>query len=80
MQFQGGFSCRVCTISLLNEENTEIVSTNCYPEDVNSMQSFNLEFSVTSDIKFKCLKLQFKDTTDFFGRITIYSLDVMKVT
>ena len=46
--------------------------TAIYPEDVNKKQVFD----VPSLEPIQALKLTFEESSDFFGRITIYDLDV----
>ena len=46
--------------------------TAIYPEDVNRKQVFD----VLSLETIQGLKLTFEESSDFFGRITIYDLDV----
>jgi hypothetical protein len=41
-------------------------------KDCNDMQQFNTEDSTPS----RYLKITFGTTTDFYGRVTVYSLDV----
>ena len=45
-----------------------------YPEDVNRQQAFGLP--VASEDGFVGLKLTFDESSDFFGRITVYDLAV----
>ena len=44
-----------------------------YPNDSNKYQEFNLD----SIGCFKKLKIIFHDSTDFYGRITIYKIDFL---
>lgn len=46
--------------------------TEVYPEDVNRTQSFDLPEEDTV----KALKLVFEESSDFFGRITVYGVDL----
>ncbi|KAM8962380.1 nuclear receptor 2C2-associated protein [Pelodytes ibericus] len=71
IQFQGGFSSETCLLegSLNNAEFLKIADL--YPEDINALQKFSFsEHPVTK------LKISFSKSTDFFGRIIIYHLDV----
>ncbi|GAM27133.1 hypothetical protein SAMD00019534_103080, partial [Acytostelium subglobosum LB1] len=43
-----------------------------YPEDINIVQVFPLDIKMARQIK-----IVFKESTDFFGRITIYKMDVI---
>ena len=67
--FQGGFVGR--EMSLMNDKQ-EVVGF-FYPEDKNTTQIFDLNApTLTSS-----LKVLFKGSTDFFGRITVYDFDVV---
>ncbi|KAL3866821.1 hypothetical protein ACJMK2_044083 [Sinanodonta woodiana] len=73
IQFQGGFAGRECSIEGSEVPGREMKKiAEFYPEDVNSLQIFQLpgEPTVAS------LKILFLNSTDFFGRITIYKLDI----
>ena len=81
VQFQGGFSCRKCLVTLTSDEKKVQTLSTCYPKDSNAKQSFNLSFNDVpkdSSFKFSMLKILFTDLTDFFGRMIIYSLDIKK--
>jgi hypothetical protein len=68
----GGFCGKKCEIQKEVENSFETHSF-FYPDDSNKFQEFPLE-------KFenvKKLKIIFHDSTDFFGRITIYKIDFL---
>jgi hypothetical protein len=44
-----------------------------YPEDINPTQTFNVK--PTEGLK--RVKIIFEESTDFYGRITVYKLDVL---
>ncbi|PPR06598.1 hypothetical protein CVT24_001783 [Panaeolus cyanescens] len=81
--FQGGFVGTRCSISIpsiANEDGSNkkewTVVTHIYPEDVNRKQSFDL---LETESRFPAqgvsgLRLVFEESSDFFGRITIYDL------
>lgn len=52
-----------------------------FPEDVNRVQSFQLQGGIQGDESaapaITQLKLVFEESSDFFGRITIYDLDII---
>lgn len=52
--------------------------TSIYPEDVNRLQKFELADAECDTIEsgVRILRLEFEDSSDFFGRITIYDLQV----
>ena len=66
IQFQGGFVGKSCQL-IVNNDQTSPVSF--YPEDSNKLQTFHVDFQ-----NVQTLKIVFNDSTDFFGRITIYQL------
>jgi len=81
--FQGGFVGRQCSIAVgMQLDNLEIIST-IDPVDDNSLQTFQLnrEESLPQAISesfFTCRYLQviFPESTDFYGRVTIYKFQV----
>lgn len=77
IQFQGGFAGKDCTmiISKVKEIDSEELKQEFYPEDVNKAQVFALKEPV-KDVK--SLRLVFDSSFDFFGRIVIYSLEVLR--
>ncbi|KAM8794913.1 nuclear receptor 2C2-associated protein [Eudromia elegans] len=72
VQFQGGFSSRLCTLEgcRTGEELAKI--SELYPEDSNALQIFQVQETVLDK-----LKITFEKGTDFFGRIVIYHLRVL---
>ena len=76
--FQGGFVGKKCTIGAISPQSAQSGASSydnlaiIYPEDVNKKQSFCLPDcgSITQ------LNLLFNESSDFFGRITIYDLQV----
>ncbi|CAG2066527.1 unnamed protein product, partial [Timema podura] len=76
MQFQGGFTGKDCEVVLKTQTDPLGKSEPFYPEDVNSVQSFNLKEPVlTNNVRFV-----FNSSTDFFGRIVIYKLELLNHT
>ncbi|XP_053740738.1 nuclear receptor 2C2-associated protein [Synchiropus splendidus] len=73
VQFQGGFSAKACRLegSLRGEDTKEIHQF--YPEDNNSLQSFPIQEAPSVDK----VKIMFENSADFFGRIIVYSLDLL---
>lgn len=75
--FQGGFVGVECDIILIeiDDHGQELNNVICtiYPEDINDLQEFYLSepFEIYSkDI----LQLKFKKSSDFYGRITVYTV------
>ncbi|KAJ6587120.1 galactose-binding domain-like protein [Mycena vulgaris] len=81
LTFQGGFVGTRCAVKvpLQSSEtgNNWQTLTYIYPEDINGRQEFSLESessaSVISD-GIDRLRLEFEESSDFFGRITLYDL------
>ncbi|XP_063003141.1 nuclear receptor 2C2-associated protein [Elgaria multicarinata webbii] len=73
VQFQGGFASRKCTVQGCRKGEDLSQVAEFYPEDTNSLQSFALQEAPLSDK----LKINFENSTDFFGRIIVYQLDVL---
>lgn len=57
-------------VSCLPEENENMFSFEA--EDTNEMQEFEFDEEFTCSL----LRLQFDNSTDFYGRITIYRIEV----
>ncbi|KAI9207605.1 galactose-binding domain-like protein [Polychytrium aggregatum] len=74
LMFQGGFVGKECEL-LVSQDGGWVHVMDFYPEDSNSAQSFAVpEPSQKSGQRFKIV---FKSSTDFYGRITVYKLDVL---
>lgn len=74
--FQGGFAGKKCVLvgSIENSPNDyNIEVSTVYPEDISSKQIFT--FDPTEGLK--RLKIVFEESTDFYGRVTVYTLDVI---
>ncbi|KZT43871.1 hypothetical protein SISSUDRAFT_977772, partial [Sistotremastrum suecicum HHB10207 ss-3] len=73
--FQGGFVGRRCVIGKVQGDGQSRTWTTIYPEDVNRKQVFSLPaLEPSEDDGVYGLKLTFEESSDFFGRITIYDL------
>lgn len=80
LTFQGGFVGTRCNISVLYPKDESESSTPSepkhlvyiYPEDANRKQTF--ELPETPPVKE--MKLVFEESSDFFGRITVYDLQI----
>eukprot|EP01100_Stratorugosa_tubuloviscum_P001611 TRINITY_DN1365_c2_g1_i2.p1 TRINITY_DN1365_c2_g1~~TRINITY_DN1365_c2_g1_i2.p1 ORF type:complete len:163 (+),score=55.36 TRINITY_DN1365_c2_g1_i2:45-491(+) len=70
--FQGGFTSKIIQLEIKvdEEQNWKLFQNEFYPEDSNLLQQFNV--NMTESIV--QLKINFIDSNDFFGRITIYKL------
>ncbi|XP_071583902.1 nuclear receptor 2C2-associated protein [Heliangelus exortis] len=72
IQFQGGFSSRLCTLEGCRAGEELVRRSTLYPQDVHAMQRFQVEEMVLDK-----LKITFEDSMDFFGRIVVYHLGVL---
>ncbi|CAL8268699.1 unnamed protein product [Arctogadus glacialis] len=90
VQFQGGFSGRTCRLEGCVGGGEFTALSQFYPEDNNSLQiSFVLLFRICHNDHMEYsfpiqevpavsrLKIVFEDSSDFFGRIVVYSLDIL---
>jgi len=76
--FQGGFvgtRCAVC-IPGIDSNSTWQILCHLYPEDVNRRQNFDLVPTQSELLEggVSSIKLVFEESSDFFGRITVYDL------
>lgn len=72
IQFQGGFAGKNCWIEASKDGAEFSKQEDFYPEDMNKAQRFELQRPCTA----KCFKFVFSESTDFFGRITVYQLQL----
>ncbi|XP_069006239.1 nuclear receptor 2C2-associated protein [Embiotoca jacksoni] len=73
IQFQGGFSAKTCSIKGSPKDGDFTELSHFYPEDDHSLQSFPIQEAPAVDR----VKIMFENSADFFGRIIVYSLDVL---
>lgn len=73
MQFQGGFVGKDCSVVLEDSTGKQIHNEPFYPDDVNAKQIFTLSSVVPNAVK---VRVNFKGSTDFFGRIIVYSYEL----
>ncbi|NXI69091.1 NR2CA protein, partial [Anseranas semipalmata] len=80
IQFQGGFSSRLCTLEGCRTGEELVKISDLYPDDTNAMQisfaTLRAGFQVEETALDK-LKITFENSTDFFGRIVVYHLRVL---
>ena len=76
LTFQGGFVGTKCAVqALIESERPSWNTLTCvYPEDVNRQQKFELDVSSALPDGTDGIRLVFEQSSDFFGRITIYDL------
>ncbi|TPX68601.1 hypothetical protein SpCBS45565_g03009 [Spizellomyces sp. 'palustris'] len=81
IMFQGGFAGKECKLVGVvdhrrpEEEQWEDL-LNFYPEDSNSLQVFPIKEGASKQ-PWRKLRIIFLNSTDFYGRVTIYRLDVV---
>ncbi|XP_067369356.1 nuclear receptor 2C2-associated protein [Channa argus] len=73
IQFQGGFSAKTCRLEGCRKDGAFKVIGHFYSEDNNSLQSFPIQETPTVDK----VKIIFENSADFFGRVIVYSLDIL---
>lgn len=73
VQFQGGFSAKTCRLEGCPKDGDFTGISQFYPEDNNSLQSFPIQ-EAPALVK---VKIMFENSADFFGRIIVYSLDIL---
>lgn len=73
MQFQGGFVGKDCTVVIEDGQGQLLHNEPFYPDDVNAKQIFTLSSVVANAKK---VRVNFKGSTDFFGRIIVYSYEL----
>ncbi|XP_068447543.1 nuclear receptor 2C2-associated protein [Clinocottus analis] len=73
VQFQGGFSAKTCRLDGCPKDGALTEISHFYPEDDNSLQSFPIQEAPAVDK----VKIKFGNGADFFGRIIVYSLDIL---
>lgn len=83
MQFQGGFVAEDCQLyaTKVNSDGKvnwqEIEDADIEPENVNEMQIFDLEeCEKKNDLECDAIKLVFSESTDFYGRVILYKIEV----
>ncbi|NWU00339.1 NR2CA protein, partial [Urocynchramus pylzowi] len=78
IQFQGGFSSRLCTLEGCRTGEELVKISELYPQDSHAMQIsfFWMVFQVEETVLDK-LKITFGSSTDFFGRVVVYHLGVL---
>ncbi|CEL61868.1 Nuclear receptor 2C2-associated protein OS=Danio rerio GN=nr2c2ap PE=2 SV=1 [Rhizoctonia solani AG-1 IB] len=88
LTFQGGFVGTRCTVYGILRQDIEDADdgskwqsiTQIYPEDINRRQTFGLAPGTSQiDLSKGVLRLRivFEESSDFFGRITLYNLELL---
>ena len=74
LMLQGGFVGKNCSVQFIKDDSCSFEKVLDFsPEDANKLQKFIFDQPV-SGIEFKII---FEDSTDFFGRITLYQLKLI---
>ena len=72
LMFQGGFVGKNCCIQIAKPDGTGFQKhQDFYPEDSNKLQSFAI-----NPVSCTGIKIIFGESTDFYGRITVYQLKI----
>ncbi|KAF7969008.1 hypothetical protein HWV62_10244 [Athelia sp. TMB] len=76
--FQGGFVGTRCSIQFREPSDDRNWQSwvHIYPEDVNRQQIFDLPEAPPADNGVETIKLVFEESSDFFGRITVYDMKI----
>ena len=84
LTFQGGFVGTKCSVKALRSSSgnpgqkwEEMMRI--YPEDVNRKQVFDLTSFDASEWQVDGLRFVFEESSDFFGRVTVYDLQLFGV-
>ncbi|KAJ8331755.1 hypothetical protein BDV3_000816 [Batrachochytrium dendrobatidis] len=80
LMFQGGFAGKEC--ELLGQPLTPADATSTewhrimkfYPEDINTLQEFPIAQPTHG---YKKIKVVFMNSTDFYGRVTVYQFNII---
>lgn len=79
IQFQGGFVGSVAHLTITDATSQIVHKTTFYPDDINDIQSFPLAENNESTLltNVKKLSISFEKSSDFFGRIIIYHMELL---
>ncbi|KAF9098006.1 Nuclear receptor 2C2-associated protein [Mortierella sp. GBA35] len=72
LMFQGGFVGKTCQVLAWTDQGEFVDMMRFYPEDINPFPVAESDRQTTSRVK-----IIFESSTDFFGRITVYKLDIL---
>ncbi|NXH48288.1 NR2CA protein, partial [Dicaeum eximium] len=81
VQFQGGFSSRLCTLEGCRTGEELVKISELYPQDSHAMQISSARMALqkfqVQETVLDRLKITFGSGTDFFGRVVVYHLGVL---
>ncbi|KAJ7610833.1 galactose-binding domain-like protein [Roridomyces roridus] len=75
LTFQGGFVGTRCAVKVPSPTGWNLLA-HVFPEDINRRQEFSLQQQASS-AGVNALRLEFEESSDFFGRITVYELKLL---
>lgn len=77
IKFQGGFVGSEMRVTFLNASAERMLTKTFYPDDINDLQKFQFETDGTNTVEnVRKMEIVFEKSSDFFGRIIIYHLDM----
>lgn len=74
-QFQGGFAAKEAKVELYPSNDSSPYEEPFYAEDINAVQIFQLKHA---QLNVERVKFTINSSTDFFGRIIVYKLELFK--
>ncbi|KAF9581729.1 Nuclear receptor 2C2-associated protein [Lunasporangiospora selenospora] len=77
IMFQGGFVGKTCQLLAYSDQGEFEEVCKFYPEDINPLQISTFPMPESERRITSRVKIIFESSTDFFGRITIYKLDIL---
>ncbi|KAF9411637.1 Nuclear receptor 2C2-associated protein, partial [Podila epigama] len=75
LMFQGGFAGNPCLLQAWSEKGMFVTMTKVYPDDINQSQFFTIPEADRKETS--RMKIVFEKSTDFFGRVTVYKLEIL---
>lgn len=80
IKFQGGFVGNVMSVALDDATGQNVYKKCFYPDDINDKQIFVLDVTdlktISSIANVRKMSIIFEKSSDFFGRIIIYHLEL----
>lgn len=77
IKFQGGFVGNVMSVAIDDSTGQKVYKKCFYPDDINDKQTFALDLATaTPATNLRKISIVFEKSSDFFGRIIIYHLEL----
>lgn len=78
IKFQGGFVGNVMSVAIDDAAGQHVYKKCFYPDDINDKQTFTLDLAdlATPASNVRKISIVFEKSSDFFGRIIIYHLEL----